>query len=123
MAAPFLEFDIARELDQIYREPEWRSGHNAKTLIKYDGLRIVLIALKANAKIPEHHTEGHISIQAVVGHVQVRAQGRSFELRSGGLLALDRNVPHDVEAVEDSAVLLTIARPREKDTERSLSQG
>ena len=116
MAGPYLEFDIARELEQLHREVGWQSGQNAKTLVKQDGLRIVLIALKATSRIPEHHTEAQISIQTVVGHIQVRAQGRSFELRTGGLLALDQGLPHEVEAVEDSAVLLTIARPDEKRT-------
>ena len=113
MAAPYLEFDIARELEQLHREVAWQSGQNAKTLVKHDGLRIVLIALKARSRIPEHHTEAQISIQTVVGHIQVRAQGRSFELRAGGLLALDQGVPHEVGAVEESAFLLTIARPSE----------
>jgi quercetin dioxygenase-like cupin family protein len=115
MAAPCLEFDIARELEQPHREVGWQSGQNAKTLVRYDGLRIVLIALKARSGIPAHQTEGQISIQTVVGHIQVRAQGRSFELRSGGLLALDQRVPHDVEALEESAFLLTITRPSKKD--------
>lgn len=115
MAAPYLEFDIAEEIHQLHREAGWQSGQNARTLVKHDGLRIVLIALKAGSRIPEHHTEGHISIQTVVGHVQVRAQGRSFELRAGGLLALDQGLPHDVEAIEESAFLLTIALPARKD--------
>ena len=113
MAAPYLEFDIARELRQLHSEAGWQSGHNAKTLVKYDGLRIVLIALKARSTIPEHHAKGQISIQPVVGHILVRAQGRSFELRPGELLALDDGIPHDVEAMEESALLLTIARPTE----------
>jgi quercetin dioxygenase-like cupin family protein len=115
MAAPYLEFDIARELQQLHRETGWQSGQNAKTLVKYDRLRIVLIALKAGAKIPEHHTEGQVSIHTAVGHIKVRAQGRTFELRVGGLLALDQGLPHDVEAIEESAFLLTITRPGEKD--------
>ena len=114
MAAPYLEFDIARELEQLHHEAGWQSGQNAKTLVKYDGLRVVLIALQAGSKIPEHQTEGQISIQIVVGHIQVRAQGRSFELRSGGLLALDQGLPHGVEALEESAFLLTIAWPSGK---------
>jgi quercetin dioxygenase-like cupin family protein len=115
MAAPYLEFDLARELDQLHREVGWQSGHNARTLVKYGGLRIVLIALKANARIPPHDTDGEISIQTVAGHIRVRAQGRTFELRAGGVLALDRGLPHDVEAVDDSAFLLTIAPPAGKD--------
>jgi quercetin dioxygenase-like cupin family protein len=50
-----------------------------------------------------------------VGHIQVRADGRSFELQPGGLLVLDQGLPHDVEALEESAFLLTIARPGIKD--------
>jgi len=115
MAAPYLEFDIARELEQLHHEAGWHSGHNARTLVKYDGLRIVLIALKARARMGEHHTEGQVSIQTVAGHIQVRAQGRTFELRSGGLLALAEDLPHDVEAIEESAFLLTIASPPRKD--------
>ena len=114
MAAPYLEFDIASELEQLRREPAWQSGQNAKTLVKFDDLRIVLMSLQARSRIPGHQTEGRISIHAVAGHIQVRAQGRTFALPSGRLLALDRGLPHDVEALEDSAVLLTIAWPGRK---------
>ena len=114
MAAPYLEFDIASELEELRREPAWQSGQNAKTLVKFDDLRIVLMSLQARSRIPGHQTEGRISIHAVAGHIQVRAQGRTFDLPSGRLLALDRGLPHDVEALEDSAVLLTIAWPGRK---------
>lgn len=114
MAAPYLEFDITRELEQLQREPGWTSGQNAKTLAKYEDLRIVLTALKAHARIPGHQTEGRISIHTVAGHLKVRAQGRTFDLPAGRLLALDQAVPHDVEALEDSAFLLTIAWPARK---------
>ncbi len=111
MAAPYLEFDIASELAQLHREPDWLSGRNAKTLVKYDDLRIVLMALKADARIPGHHTEGRISIHVVAGHVQVHAEGRTFDLPAGALLALDQELPHDVQALVESAILLTIAWP------------
>jgi quercetin dioxygenase-like cupin family protein len=114
MAAPYLEFDITSELEQLHHEAAWQSGQNARTLVKFDDLRIVLMVLKARSRIPGHQTEGRISIHAVAGHIQVRAQGRTFDLPSGRLLALDRRVPHDVEAVEDSAFLLTIAWPGQK---------
>lgn len=111
MAAPYLEFDIARELEQLHREPGWQSGQNAKTFVQYDDLRIVLIALKASARIPGHHTKGRISIHTVTGHIRVHAEGRTFDLSAGALLALDRGLTHDVEALVDSAFLLTIAWP------------
>jgi quercetin dioxygenase-like cupin family protein len=111
MAATYLEFDLNRELEQLRREPDRATGQNAKTLIKFDDLRVVLIALDARTRIPDHRTEGRLSIQVVEGHVQVRAAGRTFDLPQGRLLALDRGLPHDVEAMEQSALLLTIAWP------------
>jgi quercetin dioxygenase-like cupin family protein len=112
MAATYLEFDLTSEIEQLHREPEWNTGRNAKTLIKYDDLRVVLLALRAQTRIPDHRTDGRISIQTVRGHLRIRADGRTFNLPMGGLLALDGGLVHDVEAVEDSALLLTIAWPR-----------
>ena len=97
----YLEFDIARELEQLHREVAWQSGQNARTLVKYDGLRIVLIALQARSRIPEHQAQGHISIQTVVGHIQVRAQGRSFELSSLPRCGLTIHRPGDSLSLAD----------------------
>jgi quercetin dioxygenase-like cupin family protein len=115
MAAAYLEFDLARELEQLHREPGWSSGQNAKTLVKYEDFRVVLTTLRAHARLPGHQTEGRISIQTVAGHIQLRAQGRTFDLPTGRLLALDQGLPHDVEALEESAFLLTIAWPGRDD--------
>ena len=111
LAAPYLEFDIAREVETLHGEAEWEAGRNARTLVKYDTLRVVLTALKAHGGIPEHQTEGRISIQTIRGRIQVRAEGRTFNLSAGMLLALDEGVRHEVHAVEDSVFLLTIAWP------------
>jgi quercetin dioxygenase-like cupin family protein len=111
MAAPFLEFDLLRELDQLHREPEWENGHNAKTLAKYGDFRVVLMALKPQVKIPGHRTEGRLSVQTVQGHVLLRAEGRTFHLPVGRLVALDRDIAHEIEAVDESAILITIAWP------------
>jgi quercetin dioxygenase-like cupin family protein len=111
MGTPFLEFDLAGELAQLAREPQPISGHTAKTLVKYDDFRIVLIALRAGARIPGHQAEGRISVHTIRGHIRIRAIERTFDLPVGSLLALDRRLPHDVEALEDSAFLLSIAWP------------
>jgi quercetin dioxygenase-like cupin family protein len=111
MAAAFLEFDLAKELAGLRAEPEWQSGQNAKTLVKYDDFRIVLTALKAKANIPSHQTDGRLSIHVITGHVQMRALGRTFDLAAGSLVGLDRGIAHEISALEESALLLTIAWP------------
>jgi len=110
-AGPFMEFDLPAEIHRLHAETTWSTGHNARTLIKYDDFRVVLTALQASTRVPEHKTEGRISVHVLSGHIQVRASGRTFSLRPGGLLALDRGVPHDIEALEESAFLLTLAWP------------
>ena len=111
LASPFLEFDLTSEVDRLHGESTWNTGQNARTLIKYDDLRIVLIALKGGARIPEHKTNGRISVQALSGHVRLNASGRAFNLFPGSVLSLEECAPHDLEALEESALLLTIAWP------------
>ena len=79
--------------------------------MKDHDLRVVLMALKAGARIPEHKANGRISVQVLSGHVRLNAAGCTSDLRPGSLLALDERTPHDVEALDESAVLLTIAWP------------
>ena len=58
LASPFLEFDLTLETDRLHGETTWNTGQNARTLIKYDDLRVVLMALEAGAKIPAHKANG-----------------------------------------------------------------
>jgi quercetin dioxygenase-like cupin family protein len=109
LAAPHLEFDLAQELEQLRREPALSGGQSAKTLVKYDDLRVVLIVLQAGARLAGHRTDGRISIHTLHGHIRVTAPEEAFDLPAGHLLALDQGIPHDVEATVDSTFLLTIA--------------
>jgi quercetin dioxygenase-like cupin family protein len=111
MAERLMEFDLSAQVHRLHAETTWSRGQNARTLIKYDDFRVVLTALQAKVRIPEHKAEGRISVHVLSGHIQLRASGRTFSLRPGGLLAIDHGVPHEVEALEESSFLLTIAWP------------
>ncbi|MEO8592339.1 MAG: hypothetical protein ABI759_03375 [Candidatus Solibacter sp.] len=108
---PFLTFDLAEQIAQLRQEPYWQSGRNSKTIVKYEDLRVVLTAIQAKTTIHEHHSAGRISVQTVQGHLHMHADGKDFDLPAGHVLVLDRAMPHDVVAIEDSAFLLTIAWP------------
>jgi quercetin dioxygenase-like cupin family protein len=112
LSGPFLECDLAREVDELHREPEWESGQNAKTLVKYDDLRVVLTTLKPHRKITGHQTDGRVSIQGLSGHALLRAEGRTFDLTPGRVVTFDRGIVHELEALDECAVLQTIAWPR-----------
>jgi quercetin dioxygenase-like cupin family protein len=114
MADPFMEFDLEAEIHRLKAETTSSTGQNARTLVKYADFRVVLIALQRDARMPEHQTEGRLSLHVISGHVRVRASGRTFNLRTGGLLIFDPAIRHDVSAIEESAILLTIAWPRNR---------
>jgi quercetin dioxygenase-like cupin family protein len=111
MAERMMEFDLEAEIHRLHAETTWSTGQNARTLIKYDDLRVVLTALQAKVRIPEHKADGRMSVHVLSGHIQLQASGRTFSLRPGGVLAIDQGGPHRVEALEESAFLLTIAWP------------
>ena len=117
VAMPYLEFDLARELHQLQQEAGWINGQNAKTLVKYDDLRVVLIGLRTSERMPDHKTTGRITIHMISGHIRLRAVGRTFDLVLGSLLSLDKEVTHDLQALEDSAFLLTIAWPGREESQ------
>ncbi len=106
-----LNVNLGAAIDGLRNEPAWASGRNAKTLAKYSDFRVVLTVLKRGVTVREHHAAGRISVQTLAGHICMHVEGRTFDLPPGGLLMLDRAVAHDVEALEESAFLLTIAWP------------
>ncbi len=116
LSGPLLQFDLAGELDRLHGDESWLhpTGRSSKTLVKYPDLRIVLIAMKANTRMREHTAAGRISVHSLNGHIRLHLPERVVDLPAGRLLALDQCVPHDVEAVEDSAFLLTLSWPPEE---------
>jgi len=110
LASPVLAFDLAHEVAQLHEQTAWRQGdRNAKTLVKETDFRIVLIALRAGGRMEEHRAAGRISVQTLVGHVRLHTAGTNVDLPIGRLVSLERDVSHMVEALEESAFLLTIA--------------
>ena len=59
---------------------------------------------------------GVLFIHVTSGHLRLHALERTFDLLAGSLLAFDKAVPHDLQALEDSAVLLMIAWPGREET-------
>lgn len=114
LSTPILQCDLLKEIEILHKEDAWLhgTGPSSATLVKHADLRIVLIALRAKTSMPQHKTVARISIQTVAGHVRLRLPGRVIDLPAGQLLVLDHGVAHDVEAEEDSALLLTLSWPR-----------
>lgn len=114
LAAEVIRRNIGDELKKLEKAQSWQreSGRSAETLVKYDEFRIVLVRMKPKSYMSHHKAEGPISIHVIHGKVRVHLpEDRMEDLKPGDLLTLDRCLEHDVEALEESAFLLTIAWP------------
>jgi quercetin dioxygenase-like cupin family protein len=109
LTGELLTFDLDAELRQLRSEPAWRRGdRNAKTLVKVPALQVVLTAIKSSARIQGHKVDAPFTLQAVAGRLRLHVAGQAIEMSAGQLLALEPGVAHDVEALEESAFLLTM---------------
>ena len=82
------------------------------TLVRESGLSVVLLHLRAGTALDEHAAPGAITIQVIAGHARAHGDGDTIELPTGSLVAFDAQVRHSVEAIEDSAILITLADPK-----------
>jgi quercetin dioxygenase-like cupin family protein len=97
-------------------------GRSAKTLVKEGPLRITLVALRRGAALEQHQVAGPVSIQVLAGRLRVDTPAGAMTLAADELAALDAGVGHGAEALDDTALLITVAMPstiREGDPPRA----
>lgn len=104
-------FDLNQEIADAAAKKPWPSGHYAKMLFKKHDFRVVLMNMDRGSHMKEHHADGTISVQVLKGKIRVNIGGHSHELAAGSLFTLAASIRHDVEALDDSAFLLTISWP------------
>jgi len=72
-------------------------------------LRQTLVALASGQIMDEHENPGEATLQVLAGRVRLVAGQTSWDGAPGDLLVIPQ-ARHSVEAVDDSVVLLTVAK-------------
>jgi quercetin dioxygenase-like cupin family protein len=103
-------------LDALAREHADRAGTDStgrSATTVYGGhervLRQTVIALAAGRTMSEHENPGDATMIVLQGRVRLLADGDVWEGRSGDLLVIPE-ARHSVEAIQDSVLLLTVAK-------------
>lgn len=111
MTIDLARFDLAGEIADAAAQKPWPSGIHSRTLFKKPDFRLVLISMEASARMKEHQVAATTSVQVLKGKVRYSAQGQTYDLQTGNLIAAGASIKHEVEAMEESVFLLSIAAP------------
>lgn len=103
----------ARVREHLERAAASSTGRSAETV--YGGhehvLRQALIALRAGSDLAEHENPGEATVLVLRGRVRLHSGDDVWEGAAGDLLLVPP-ARHGLQALEDAAVLLTVAKTR-----------
>lgn len=109
-AGAMLAFTIDGEVARAKAEPQWaKADRFAVSLVKHRDITVTVLLLRKGAHLKEHQARGSITVQVLDGAVRFTGGADTATLQRGMIAALDKEIPHSVEAVEDSTLLLTAA--------------
>lgn len=101
---------LGRELlDRVATDPG--GGHTADTVVGGHErvLRQTVIALVKGSALAEHENPGEATVHVLLGRVRLNSGPHSWEGRAGDLIVVP-DARHSLESLEDSVVLLTVAK-------------
>jgi quercetin dioxygenase-like cupin family protein len=109
--SPTLTCDLAAEAREL-RAVETFSlhGHRAKTITRNGDLTIVLLALRAGAHIRDHRAEHPTTLITLRGRMKIGLTAQTVQLTAQQMLPLEQDTLYDMEAAEDSDLLLVVGR-------------
>jgi len=91
------ELDVSGERFQIGR------------VFQGDGLKLIRLAFAAGQVMREHSTNAPLVVQVIEGTLKFRVAGDELTLEAGAVLHVRPHEVHELEAVTDTHVLLTLA--------------
>lgn len=96
--------------DVLAQARELQTGRSARTLTPGAGARLkqTIVALTEGARLEEHRSPGAATIHVLRGEVRLQSSGTTLEM-SAGQWALIPDELHDLEALDDATLLLTVA--------------
>lgn len=98
--------ELAAEL--IDEAKQHHARRAARTLVAGSVQRATLIGMAANAELAKHDSPGAATVQVISGRVRLYTAEAEWSVGAGEIITVPVE-RHAVRAVEDSAILLTVA--------------
>jgi quercetin dioxygenase-like cupin family protein len=104
---------VALAREHLGRARQSTTGRSAETVYggHEHGLRQTVLALTEGTTLAEHESPGEATVHVLTGRVRLGAGADSWEGRDGDLIIIP-SARHDLQALTDAVVLLTVAKRR-----------
>lgn len=86
------------------------TGPTIKILFESETSKEIRIVFKAGQVMKEHHTSYPITVELFEGELEFGVEGEKYHLKRGDLLSLAPSVPHDLRAISNCIVRLTLSK-------------
>lgn len=84
-----------------------------REMVVGDKLMLARVFLKKGAHVPEHHHHNEQVTYILEGALKFAIDGKEIVVRSGEVLCIPANLPHEAWALEDTLDLDVFTPPRE----------
>jgi quercetin dioxygenase-like cupin family protein len=81
-----------------------------KVILETSFSKEIRILLKAGQVMKQHQTKFPIVVHLLKGEIDFGVENTVHRIKEGDVLTLEANVPHDLSAIEDSVVRLTLSK-------------
>lgn len=102
--------------DLVYNE----SKPAINVLLETENSKEIRIAFKKGQIMKEHKTPYPIVVEVFKGEIIFGVNGIKHQLKTGGLIALEGDIPHDLLANENSIVRLSLSKKDKVERVRSV---
>jgi quercetin dioxygenase-like cupin family protein len=98
------------ETASFYDELHYEAGNKpaVKVMIKNDLAKEIRILFRNNQEMKEHKAPYPIIVQVLEGSIDFGIEGKRHILNKGMMIQLSANIPHNLLALEESMVRLSL---------------
>lgn len=81
-----------------------------KILVETSFSKEIQILMKAGQFMKEHKAPYPILIHIIEGNIELGVEKKHITMKSGDIISLEGNIPHDLTAKEDTIIRLTLSK-------------